>query len=84
MNKAKNNKIHISNNILISAIDSNIPITTTSRNSLITPILINKTLYIYNGHRNFKLFITKEMLGHKLGEFSPTKIKFIFKKKPSN
>jgi len=54
---------------------------TKSRNSTIVPFLINLTIHIYNGKTFSKVKITEHMIGHKLGEFSPTRKKFSFKKK---
>lgn len=54
---------------------------TYSRNSEIIFPFIGFTFNIHNGKDFIKTKITKEMLGHKLGEFSPTRKKFSFKKK---
>ena len=52
-----------------------------SRNSQITSQFLGLTCNIYNGKKYTKLNITEEMIGHKFGEFSPTRITFQFKKK---
>lgn len=52
-----------------------------SRNSEITSQLIGLTFNIYNGKKHTKLNVTKEMIGHKFGEFSQTRATFQFKKK---
>ena len=57
---------------------------TKSRNSTIVPFLINLTIYVYNGKTFSKVKITKQMIGHKLRKFSPTRKKFSFKKKKKN
>lgn len=57
---------------------------TNSRKTVITPVFIGKTVTIHNGKIFLKLKITDEMLGHKLGEFSPTRKTFTFKKKRRN
>lgn len=49
------------------------PIRTWSRRSTIFPIMIGKTISIHNGRQHIPVFITEEMVGHKLGEFSPTR-----------
>jgi small subunit ribosomal protein S19 len=46
-----------------------------SRASLILPSHVNKTFEIHNGKRMIKVFVTPKMIGHKFGEFSPTKVK---------
>lgn len=51
------------------------------RNSLITPKILGLTVNIHNGKTYTELIITKEMLGHKCGEFSFTRGIFSFKKK---
>ena len=52
-----------------------------SRNSSIIPKFIGQTFKIHTG-KNFKeVIVTKEMLGHKFGEFSKTRANFEFKKK---
>ena len=48
-------------------------IRTWSRRSTITPELIGHTLAIHNGKRFFPVYITENMVGHKLGEFAPTR-----------
>jgi ribosomal protein S19 len=54
---------------------------TDSRSSTILPQFIGLTFQIHNGKTYNKISITEEMVGHKLGEFSPTRKKFSFKKK---
>jgi ribosomal protein S19 len=54
---------------------------TVSRCSQIIPALIGTNFDVYNGKSFSKIEITKEMVGFKLGEFSPTRKKFSFKKK---
>jgi len=48
-------------------------IRTWSRRSTVTPDLIGHTLAIHNGKKFFPVYITENMVGHKLGEFSPTR-----------
>jgi small subunit ribosomal protein S19 len=50
------------------------PIKTWARRCTITPDFVNHTFLIHNGKDFIKLFVTEEMVGHKLGEFSPTRI----------
>lgn len=52
-----------------------------SRESIITPSFIGLNFSIHNGKSFLKFKITDEMIGHKFGEFSPTRKKFTFKKK---
>ena len=48
-------------------------IKTWSRASTIVPIMIGHTIAVYNGREHISIFITDQMVGHKLGEFSPTR-----------
>nr|YP_009184720.1 ribosomal protein S19 [Oogamochlamys gigantea]ALO62816.1 ribosomal protein S19 [Oogamochlamys gigantea] len=50
-----------------------IVIKTWSRSSLIVPPFIGHTIAVYNGKEHIPIFITDQMVGHKLGEFSPTR-----------
>lgn len=46
---------------------------TWSRSSTIVPIMIGHTIAVHNGKEHIPVFITDQMVGHKLGEFSPTR-----------
>ncbi|HNV62220.1 MAG TPA: 30S ribosomal protein S19 [Candidatus Cloacimonas acidaminovorans] len=48
-------------------------IKTWSRRSTITPQFIGHTFSVHNGHKFVPVYITENMVGHKLGEFSPTR-----------
>lgn len=50
------------------------PIKTWSRNSTISPEFVGNTFAVHNGKQFIPVFVTENMVGHKLGEFSPTKI----------
>ena len=50
------------------------PIKTWSRRSTVTPDFVGLTMMIHNGKVFNPIFITENMVGHKLGEFSPTRI----------
>jgi len=50
------------------------PIKTWSRRSLITPDFVGHTFQVHNGKNFIAVFVTENMVGHRLGEFSPTKI----------
>ena len=49
-------------------------IKTWSRRSTIIPQFVGLTFGVYNGHKFVPVFVTENMVGHKLGEFSPTRI----------
>jgi small subunit ribosomal protein S19 len=48
-------------------------IKTWSRSSTILPTMIGHTFAVYNGQQHLPVFVTDQMVGHKLGEFSPTR-----------
>jgi small subunit ribosomal protein S19 len=48
-------------------------IVTWSRGSTIIPAMIGHTIAVHNGKEHLPIFITDIMIGHKLGEFSPTR-----------
>jgi len=50
------------------------PIKTWSRDCTIVPDFIGHTFLVHNGRQFPKLFVTEDMVGHKLGEFSPTRV----------
>ncbi|OIO03468.1 30S ribosomal protein S19 [Candidatus Desantisbacteria bacterium CG_4_10_14_0_8_um_filter_48_22] len=49
------------------------PIKTWSRRSTISPEMVGHTFMVHNGRNFIPVFITESMIGHKLGEFSPTR-----------
>jgi len=49
-------------------------IKTWSRRSTVTPDFVGLTFAVYDGHKHVPVFITENMVGHKLGEFAPTRI----------
>jgi small subunit ribosomal protein S19 len=57
------------------------PIKTWSRRSTVTPDFVGHTFNVHNGKTFIPVFVTENMVGHKLGEFSPTRI---FKKHGSH
>jgi len=50
------------------------PIKTWSRRSVILPQFVGVTFHVYNGKKFIPVFVTEEMINHKLGEFSPTRV----------
>lgn len=50
------------------------PIRTWSRRSTITPEMVGLHISIHNGKEHIPLLVSEEMVGHKLGEFAPTRI----------
>jgi len=53
--------------------NSKTPIKTWSRRSMITPDFVGLTFSVHNGKIFHPVFVTENMVGHRLGEFSPTR-----------
>ena len=49
------------------------PIKTWSRRSMIVPQMVGLTLAVHNGRQHVPISVSEEMVGHKLGEFAPTR-----------
>jgi small subunit ribosomal protein S19 len=49
------------------------PIKTWSRRSMITPDMVGLTIATHNGRQHVPVLVTEDMVGHKLGEFAPTR-----------
>lgn len=56
-----------------NANNSKKPIKTWSRRSMITPEFVGHTFNVHNGKMFLPVFVTENMVGHKLGEFAPTR-----------
>ena len=50
------------------------PIRTWSRRSMIIPEFVGHTFAVHNGKMHVSVYVTENMVGHRLGEFSPTRI----------
>jgi small subunit ribosomal protein S19 len=50
------------------------PIKTWSRRSMVIPDMVGLTLAIHNGRQHIPVLVTENMVGHKLGEFAPTRL----------
>jgi len=53
--------------------NSNTPIKIWSRRSTILPQFVGLTFSVYNGQKHIPVFVSEDMIGHKFGEFSPTR-----------
>ncbi|MFT5418677.1 MAG: small subunit ribosomal protein S19 [Gammaproteobacteria bacterium] len=49
------------------------PIKTWSRRSMIIPDMVGLTIAVHNGRQHMPVFVSENMVGHKLGEFAPTR-----------
>ena len=64
---------------LIKKVDTSVstnnkrPIKTWSRRSMVSPEMVGLTIAIHNGRQHVPVYITEDMVGHKLGEFAPTR-----------
>jgi small subunit ribosomal protein S19 len=50
------------------------PIKTWARACTIVPEFVGQTFLVHNGKLHMKVFVTEDMVGHKLGEFAPTRV----------
>ncbi|KAJ7103201.1 hypothetical protein B0H15DRAFT_811393 [Mycena belliarum] len=66
---------------LREARDSHIPIKTKARACTILPTFVGIRFLVHNGKDFVPVLVSQDMVGHKLGEFSPTKKRFLFKAK---
>ncbi|OHB70455.1 MAG: 30S ribosomal protein S19, partial [Planctomycetes bacterium RBG_13_63_9] len=54
-------------------VDAKEPIKTWARACTVVPEFVGYTFLVHNGKTHLKVFVTEEMVGHKLGEFAPTR-----------
>lgn len=81
MSRAKWKGPYVENGLINSLNEKNTHnILTSSRRSTIIPSFVGKTFRVHNGKNFLTIKITESMIGKKLGEFSPTRKKFSFKK----
>ncbi len=64
---------HLAEKVQVEGPSSKKVIKTWSRRSTITPDFIGLTLAVHNGKKFIPVFVTENMVGHKLGEFAPTR-----------
>jgi len=50
------------------------PLKTWSRDCTVVPEFVGHTFLVHNGRQFHKVFVTEDMVGHKLGEFAPTRV----------
>ena len=53
--------------------DDRTVIKTWARHSVISPEMVGRTIAVHNGRKHIPVYISENMIGHKLGEFSPTR-----------
>ena len=61
---------------VLKAVSENIkkPIKTWSRGSMVVPEMVGLTIAVHNGRQHIPVYITENLVGHKLGEFAPTRL----------
>jgi small subunit ribosomal protein S19 len=59
--------------ISAQSVDDRRPIKTWSRRSMILPDMVGLTIAVHNGRQHVPVLVTENMVGHKLGEFAPTR-----------
>ncbi len=57
----------------LNQVGSREPITTWARACTISPDFVGHTFLVHNGRTHIKCYVTEDMVGHKLGEFAPTR-----------
>ena len=60
--------------IALNAANTKSVIKTWSRRSMISPDFVGHTIAVHNGNKFIPVYITENMIGHRLGEFAPTRI----------
>ena len=60
--------------VMVLEVNDKTIIKTWSRSSAISPEMVGKTIAVHNGKIHVSVYITENMVGHRLGEFSPTRI----------
>ena len=83
MNRAKWKGPYIDSNITkcLKSLNKKKSLPTITRSSAIIPKFIGLNFNVHTGKTFIEVSVSKEMVGHKFGEFSPTRSKFAFKKK---
>ncbi|MGH8227743.1 MAG: 30S ribosomal protein S19 [Steroidobacteraceae bacterium] len=66
--------LHLASKVAVAhAKNDRKPIRTWSRRSMVTPDMVGLTLAIHNGRQHIPVLVSENMVGHKLGEFAPTR-----------
>ncbi len=64
---------HLMKKLGEQGVDDRRPIKTWSRRSMVVPDMVGYTIAVHNGRRFMPVYVTENMVGHKLGEFAPTR-----------
>jgi small subunit ribosomal protein S19 len=67
--------IHLAKKVEVAAANNEKrPIKTWSRRSMVIPEMVGLTIAVHNGRQHIPIFVSEDMVGHKLGEFAPTRL----------
>ena len=64
---------HLMKKVAAQSVDDRRPIKTWSRRSTVIPEMVGYTIAVHNGRRFMPVYVTENMVGHRLGEFAPTR-----------
>lgn len=64
---------HLQKKVDAASGDDKKVIKTWSRRSMITPQFVGLTIAVHNGKKHVPVYVTEQMIGHRLGEFAPTR-----------
>jgi len=64
---------HLMKKVQDQGVDDRRPIKTWSRRSMVIPDMVGYTIAVHNGRRFMPVYVSENMVGHKLGEFAPTR-----------
>jgi small subunit ribosomal protein S19 len=64
---------HLMKKVSAQSVDDRRPIKTWSRRSTVIPEMVGYTIAVHNGRRFLPVYVSENMVGHKLGEFAPTR-----------
>ncbi len=66
--------LHLSKKVEIASTSNDKrPVKTWSRRSMVIPEMVGLTIAVHNGRQHVPVFVSEDMVGHKLGEFAPTR-----------
>ncbi|MBM3859410.1 MAG: 30S ribosomal protein S19 [Verrucomicrobia bacterium] len=65
---------HLMKKVQAMPVSDKKPIKTWSRRSMIVPEFVGHTFMVHNGKTHVPVFVTENMVGHRLGEFAPTRV----------
>lgn len=75
MSRSSRKGPYIDKNVLkkLTTVSAGQPIKTWARRCQIAPEFVGRNFSVHNGHKFIDVYVTEDMVGHRLGEFSPTR-----------